>query len=175
MNLTNFEKTPMPRVFEFVKREAARYGVAVLESEIVGLVPQAALLAAAEYYLQLEGFTPSRCWRTGCGTKQRVDAASLVTRLLLRGPRRFARRDAERAHLPIEVAALDAEHFGGARHVAVLLRQRAQDVVALEPIARLVQRQQRRPRLPASRAAVATGRGPRNARSPAVIVVAAAP
>jgi glutamate formiminotransferase len=59
MNLTNYEKTPIPRVFEFVKREAARYGVAVRESEIVGLVPQAALLAAAEYYLQIEGFTPA--------------------------------------------------------------------------------------------------------------------
>ncbi len=56
MNLTNYEKTPVPRVFEFVKREAARYGVGILESEIVGLVPQAALLAAAEYYLQIEGF-----------------------------------------------------------------------------------------------------------------------
>ena len=56
MNLTNYEKTPMHRVFEVVKREAARYGVAVLESEIVGLVPSAALVAAAEHYLQLEGF-----------------------------------------------------------------------------------------------------------------------
>jgi glutamate formiminotransferase len=56
MNLTNFEKTPIPRVFEFVKREAARYGVSVLESEVVGLVPQAALVAAAEYFLQLDGF-----------------------------------------------------------------------------------------------------------------------
>jgi glutamate formiminotransferase len=54
MNLTNYEKTPIPRVFEYVKREAARYGVGVLESEIVGLIPQAALLAAAEYYLQLD-------------------------------------------------------------------------------------------------------------------------
>jgi glutamate formiminotransferase / 5-formyltetrahydrofolate cyclo-ligase len=58
MNLTNFEKTPIPRVFEMVKREAERYGVAVLESEVVGLVPQAALMAAAEYYLQIAGFTP---------------------------------------------------------------------------------------------------------------------
>lgn len=57
MNLTNYEKTPIFRVFEAVKREAERYGVAVLESEIVGLVPQAALLQAAEYYLQLEGFS----------------------------------------------------------------------------------------------------------------------
>ncbi len=56
MNLTNYEKTPIFRVFETVKREAARYGVQILESEIVGLVPSAALLAAAEYYLQIEGF-----------------------------------------------------------------------------------------------------------------------
>jgi len=56
MNLTNYEKTPIFRVFEAVKREAARHGVQVLESEIVGLVPSAALHAAAEYYLQIEGF-----------------------------------------------------------------------------------------------------------------------
>src|SRR5262249_54426991 len=56
MNLTNYEKTPIFRVFDAVRREAARYGVQVLESEIVGLVPAAALHAAAEYYLQLEGF-----------------------------------------------------------------------------------------------------------------------
>jgi glutamate formiminotransferase len=57
MNLTNFEKTPIFRVFDLVKREAARYGVGVLESEVVGLIPQAALVQAAEYYLQLEGFS----------------------------------------------------------------------------------------------------------------------
>jgi glutamate formiminotransferase len=56
MNLTNYQKTPIFRVFETVKREAARYGVAVLESEIVGLVPAAALNTTAEFYLQLEGF-----------------------------------------------------------------------------------------------------------------------
>jgi glutamate formiminotransferase len=57
MNLTNYEKTPIFRVFDLVKREAARYGVQVLDSEIVGLVPAAALLPCAEYYLQLEGFS----------------------------------------------------------------------------------------------------------------------
>jgi len=56
MNLTNYEKTPIFRVFEVVKREAARYGVNVLESEIVGLVPSAALTQAAAFYLQLEDF-----------------------------------------------------------------------------------------------------------------------
>jgi glutamate formiminotransferase / 5-formyltetrahydrofolate cyclo-ligase len=60
MNLTNYEKTPIFRVFEIVKREAARYGVSILESEIVGLVPSAALTAAAEFYLQLERFGPDQ-------------------------------------------------------------------------------------------------------------------
>lgn len=56
MNLTNYQKTPIFRVFELVRREAERYGVSVLESEIVGLVPSAALVGAAEFYLQLERF-----------------------------------------------------------------------------------------------------------------------
>jgi glutamate formiminotransferase len=56
MNLTNYEQTPISRVFEMVKREAARYGVTILESEVVGLVPAAALVRAAEFYLQLERF-----------------------------------------------------------------------------------------------------------------------
>jgi glutamate formiminotransferase len=60
MNLTNFDRSPIFRVFDMVQREAARYGVAVLESEIVGLVPSAALVAAAEYYLQLASFSPDQ-------------------------------------------------------------------------------------------------------------------
>jgi glutamate formiminotransferase len=56
MNLTNYERTPIFRVFEMVKREAERYGVSILESEIVGLVPSAALQSTAEFYLQLERF-----------------------------------------------------------------------------------------------------------------------
>lgn len=58
MNLVNHEATPLHQVFEMVRREAARYGVAITGSEIVGLVPQAALDASAEYYLQLENFSP---------------------------------------------------------------------------------------------------------------------
>jgi glutamate formiminotransferase len=56
MNLTNYEKTPIHRVFEAVRREAARYGVNVIESEIVGLVPSAALVNAAQHFLQLDLF-----------------------------------------------------------------------------------------------------------------------
>ncbi len=54
INMTNVEKTPLHRVFETVRSEAERLGVAVVGSEIVGLVPQAALLAAAGHYLRLE-------------------------------------------------------------------------------------------------------------------------
>ncbi len=57
MNLTNYHNTPVFRVFEMVKREAERYGVTILESEIVGLVPSAALLASAEFYLQIQRFS----------------------------------------------------------------------------------------------------------------------
>ena len=64
MNLTNYEKTPIFRVFEAVKREAARYGVSVLESEIVGLVPAAALLSSVEYFLQIGGFKPDQVLET---------------------------------------------------------------------------------------------------------------
>ncbi len=54
INMTNYEKTPLHRVFETVRSEAERQGIPVVGSEIVGLVPQAALLAAAGHYLRLE-------------------------------------------------------------------------------------------------------------------------
>jgi len=60
MNLTNHEKTPIHRVFDAVRNEAERYGVAVLESEIVGLVPESAVISAARHYLQLERFAPAQ-------------------------------------------------------------------------------------------------------------------
>ena len=59
MNLTDFEQTPIHRVFEFVKREAARYGVLPVSSEIVGLIPKRAVEQAAEWFLQLENFDSS--------------------------------------------------------------------------------------------------------------------
>jgi glutamate formiminotransferase len=56
MNMVNYEGTPLFRAFEMIKREAERYGVPVIGSEIVGLVPQRALNAVADFYLQLENF-----------------------------------------------------------------------------------------------------------------------
>jgi glutamate formiminotransferase / formiminotetrahydrofolate cyclodeaminase len=60
INLTDFEQTPMHRVYEMVKREAERYGVMPVGSEIVGLVPKKALEMAADFFLQLENFSPAQ-------------------------------------------------------------------------------------------------------------------
>jgi glutamate formiminotransferase/formiminotetrahydrofolate cyclodeaminase len=59
MNLTDFEQTPIHRVFEAVRREAARYGATPVCSEIVGLIPKRALESAAEWFLQVENFDSS--------------------------------------------------------------------------------------------------------------------
>ncbi len=58
INMTDFEQTPLHRVFEMVKREAARYGVLIVGSEIVGLIPKRAIELTADFYLQFESFSP---------------------------------------------------------------------------------------------------------------------
>ena len=58
MNLTDFEQTPVHRVFEAVRTEAGRYGVGIAGSEIVGLIPKKALEMSAEWYLRVENFRP---------------------------------------------------------------------------------------------------------------------
>ncbi len=60
MNLTDYRRTPIHRVMALIREEAASYGVPVLESEIVGLVPGEALLEAARHYLQLHHLTPGQ-------------------------------------------------------------------------------------------------------------------
>lgn len=57
MNLVNYEKTSIYRAYEMVKMEAKRYGVSVVGSEVVGLVPLSALVQSLEYYLQIENFS----------------------------------------------------------------------------------------------------------------------
>ena len=58
INMTNFNITPLHRVLELVRREAARYGVNVIGTEVIGLAPMKAFFDAAEYYLQIEDFDP---------------------------------------------------------------------------------------------------------------------
>lgn len=64
MNMTDFTKTPLFRVMETIRNEAARYGVAITGSEIVGLVPAQALIDSAEHYLQLTGFSNAQVLET---------------------------------------------------------------------------------------------------------------
>ncbi|HBC97510.1 MAG TPA: glutamate formimidoyltransferase [Clostridium sp.] len=60
MNLVNYEKTPVYSAQEMVKMEAKRYGVPVIGSEVIGLVPMKALIDCAKYYLQIENFDMSQ-------------------------------------------------------------------------------------------------------------------
>lgn len=60
MNLTDYRRTPIHRVLELIRVEAARYGLTVIHSEVVGLLPAEALVDAAQFYLQLAGFTPGQ-------------------------------------------------------------------------------------------------------------------
>jgi glutamate formiminotransferase / formiminotetrahydrofolate cyclodeaminase len=60
MNLTDFEQTPIHRVFETVKREAERLGVGIVGSEIVGLIPRRAIEMTAEFFLRVENFSPAQ-------------------------------------------------------------------------------------------------------------------
>ena len=64
MNLTDFHKTPLARVVEMIRREATRYGVGIHHSELVGLIPQEALVDAAVWYLQLDQFEPRQVLET---------------------------------------------------------------------------------------------------------------
>ena len=56
MNLVNYEKTSIYSAYEMIKMEALRYGVSVMSTEVIGLLPMKALLDCAEYYLQIENF-----------------------------------------------------------------------------------------------------------------------
>ena len=60
MNFTNYRQTPIARTVEFIRREAQRYGVGIHHSELVGLIPQEALIDASTWYLQLDQFNPEQ-------------------------------------------------------------------------------------------------------------------
>jgi len=64
MNLVNYKRSPIFRVFEMVRLEAERYGVPIIGSEIVGLTPLDALIDTADYYLRLENFNKSQIMET---------------------------------------------------------------------------------------------------------------
>ncbi|MBK9927811.1 MAG: glutamate formimidoyltransferase [Anaerolineales bacterium] len=76
MNLTNFRETPIARVVEFIRREAERYGVGIHHSELVGLIPQEALVDAAVWYTQLDQFSKEQILETRLFSSQSADASS---------------------------------------------------------------------------------------------------
>jgi len=76
MNLTNFHDTPIARVVETIRREAERYGVAIHHSELVGLIPQEALVDAAVWYTQLDGFSPEQILESRLFSQTSADASS---------------------------------------------------------------------------------------------------
>ena len=84
INLTDFEQTPIHRVYEMVKREAARYGAIPVGSEIVGLIPKKAIEMAADYFLQVENFSPAQVFENrlqAALTGQPIDAGAKVGKL----------------------------------------------------------------------------------------------
>ncbi|MGC2120112.1 MAG: glutamate formimidoyltransferase, partial [Candidatus Acidiferrales bacterium] len=60
INMTDYEQTPLHRVFEMVRSEAARYGASIVGSEIVGLIPKRAIEMTADFFLQFENFSPAQ-------------------------------------------------------------------------------------------------------------------
>ncbi len=86
MNFTNFHETPLHRVIETIRREARRYGVGIHHSELVGLIPQEALVDAAVWYAQLDGFSPeqileSRLFSTPAAESDSPARASFIDEL----------------------------------------------------------------------------------------------
>lgn len=77
MNLTNYERTPIARVVESIRREAGRYGVGIHHSELVGLIPQAALVDAAQWYLQLDQFVPDQILETRLYAAMQAEEAQM--------------------------------------------------------------------------------------------------
>jgi glutamate formiminotransferase/formiminotetrahydrofolate cyclodeaminase len=111
MNLTNYRHTPIARVVEMVRREAERYGVGIHHSELVGLVPQEALVDAAVWYTQMDQFEPaqileSRLFEASRSSEGPTAAPDFLTDLASAAPTPGGGSAA--AHTAAEAAALVA-------------------------------------------------------------------
>ncbi len=60
LNIVDYEKNPLYRVLELIRMEAERWGVSIMETEVYGMVPAAAMLVSLAYYMQLAGFSPDQ-------------------------------------------------------------------------------------------------------------------
>jgi glutamate formiminotransferase len=111
MNLVRFERTQLHQVFEAVKREAERWGVTVAGSEIVGLIPQAALDRSAEYFLRVENFSPELVLenRIAAALKAKEDVATRERPTLEEDAETGRRGDAEMKNEGEYASALSGE------------------------------------------------------------------
>jgi glutamate formiminotransferase len=111
MNLVRFERTQLHQVFEAVKREAERWGVTVAGSEIVGLVPQAAIDRSAEYFLRVENFSPELVLenRIAAALKAKEDVATRERPTLEEDAETGRRGDAEMKNEGEYASALSGE------------------------------------------------------------------
>ncbi|HZG51932.1 MAG TPA: cyclodeaminase/cyclohydrolase family protein, partial [Pyrinomonadaceae bacterium] len=109
LNLVRFEKTTLHHAFEAVRREAERYGVRVVGSEIVGLIPQAALDRSAEYFLRIENFSPDLVLenRIASALARRRAAAALAGQRTDSPGRDVARAGATSWSADVEVEAIE--------------------------------------------------------------------
>ena len=82
MNLTDYTRTPIPRVQEMIRREAARYGVGIHHAELVGLAPQEAFIDSAQWYLQLDQFEHEQVLEIALANAQVEDEAPSATGFL---------------------------------------------------------------------------------------------
>ena len=131
INLTDFEVTPLHSVFEMVKREAERHGCAVTGSEIIGLIPRKALDISAEYYLQLENFSPARVLENRLATAAGAVPAEIsapgdpdaTIQALLGALREAAIKCAEQTASPapsnLQIASLQAEKVAAEANLEV--------------------------------------------------------
>ena len=98
INLTDFRRTPVHRALEMVRCEAARYGAGIAGTEIVGLVPEDALLQAAEFYLRIEGFDTGRVLERRLSETEALPASVAAALRAAAGRRAEARGGGHRRH-----------------------------------------------------------------------------
>jgi glutamate formiminotransferase/formiminotetrahydrofolate cyclodeaminase len=110
LNLTNYKATPLARVVEMIRREAEHYGVGIHHSELVGLIPQKALMDAAQWYLQLNPFNTNQILEYQLAEAQKAPAAGQV----FRTPAMFELLEALAAGTPAPGGGSAAAYSGAA-------------------------------------------------------------
>jgi glutamate formiminotransferase / formiminotetrahydrofolate cyclodeaminase len=122
MNLTDFEQTPVHRVFEMVKSEAARHGVSIAGSEVVGLIPRSALGAAAGFYLQLENFSATQVFEN-CLQSAENEVSAHTTAQSVSKPQLISASSNRFAATGLELAPAPASAGGSVAALAVALSE----------------------------------------------------